>query len=74
MSTVFVQVQCSGENPPQPIKSFKEAQLRPILLENIEKCGYKKPTPVQKYSIPAVLAKRDIMSCAQVGPERDFEF
>uniref|UniRef100_A0A672TR19 DEAD/DEAH-box helicase domain-containing protein n=1 Tax=Strigops habroptila TaxID=2489341 RepID=A0A672TR19_STRHB len=34
---------------------------------NIGKAGYSKLTPVQKYSIPIILAGRDLMACAQTG-------
>uniref|UniRef100_A0A8B9FUQ9 DEAD/DEAH-box helicase domain-containing protein n=1 Tax=Amazona collaria TaxID=241587 RepID=A0A8B9FUQ9_9PSIT len=34
---------------------------------NIAKAGYSKLTPVQKYSIPIILAGRDLMACAQTG-------
>ena len=47
----------SGENPPKKIDTFKEANLRDILLENIEKSGYQVPTPVQKYAIPIIREK-----------------
>ncbi|TRY75278.1 hypothetical protein TCAL_00683 [Tigriopus californicus] len=57
----------SGENPPAAIESFAETGLRSILLDNIKKCGYKKPTPVQKHAIPIIREKRDLMACAQTG-------
>lgn len=34
---------------------------------NILRMNYKKPTPVQKYAIPSVMQKRDLMACAQTG-------
>lgn len=34
---------------------------------NIMRMNYKKPTPVQKYAIPSVMQKRDLMACAQTG-------
>jgi hypothetical protein len=36
-----IPVNVSGENIPGSIKSFSGAGLRPLLLENITKCGYK---------------------------------
>ena len=52
---------------PQPIKTFEEANIYSAFMENVRKAKYVKPTPVQKYSIPIVLADRDLMACAQTG-------
>ena len=46
----------TGENKPQPISQFQAAGLRPLLLENVVKSGYKVPTPVQKNAIPIIMA------------------
>lgn len=62
-----IECKVSGENPPQAVESFAETGLRSILLDNIKKCGYKKPTPVQKHAIPIIREKRDLMACAQTG-------
>lgn len=37
------------------------------MVQNIELCGYKDPTPVQAYTIPAAVQNRDIISVAQTG-------
>ncbi|VTJ64191.1 Hypothetical predicted protein, partial [Marmota monax] len=47
--------------------TFEEANLCQTLNNNIAKAGYTKLTPVQKYSIPIILAGRDLMACAQTG-------
>ena len=62
-----IPVATTGDNVPSAIKTFTGAGLRPILVENVTKSGYKKPTPVQKNGIPIVMAGRDMMACAQVG-------
>ncbi|KAH0627947.1 hypothetical protein JD844_008543 [Phrynosoma platyrhinos] len=60
-------VEVSGLDPPSAILTFEEANLCQTLIKNIARAGYFKLTPVQKYSIPVVLAGRDLMACAQTG-------
>ena len=43
---------------------------RPLLWQIAANCArakYTKPTPVQKHSVPIVVAGRDLMACAQVS-------
>lgn len=62
-----ISVKVSGENPVQPISSFEKSQLKPSILEVIRKSNYAKPTPIQKYCIPIIFNRRDVMACAQTG-------
>ncbi|XP_062899009.1 probable ATP-dependent RNA helicase DDX4 [Mobula hypostoma] len=67
-------VDVSGINVPPAILTFDEAHLCETLNNNISKAGYLKPTPVQKYGIPIVLAGRDLMACAQTGSGKTAAF
>ena len=69
-----IPVNLTGENKPSAIKTFAAAGLRPILIDNIKKSGYKVPTPVQKYAIPIINAGRDLMACAQIGSGKTAAF
>ena len=62
-----IPVEVTGNNAVKPINSFESAQLYKTFLENVIKAHYHKPTPVQKYAIPSILAGRDVMACAQTG-------
>jgi len=69
-----IPVSVTGDNAPTAIAQFSTAGLRPMLMENITKCGYKIPTPVQKNAIPIIMAGRDLMACAQTGSGKTAAF
>ncbi|KAI7903030.1 P-loop containing nucleoside triphosphate hydrolase protein [Cokeromyces recurvatus] len=62
-----------GQAPP-PIKSFDEADLHPVMKENIKLAHYAVPTPVQTYSVPIVTSGKDLMACAQTGSGKTAAF
>jgi ATP-dependent RNA helicase DDX3X len=62
-----IPVEATGKEVPDHITSFDDIKLTPIIRSNIKMARYDKPTPVQKYAIPIILAGRDLMSCAQTG-------
>ncbi|KAI1300441.1 P-loop containing nucleoside triphosphate hydrolase protein [Xylaria venustula] len=51
----------------QPIHSFQDGGLHPAMLRNIELCGYKTPTPIQRYCVPAIKMGYDLLAIAQTG-------
>ncbi|XP_076298871.1 ATP-dependent RNA helicase vasa [Lasioglossum baleicum] len=69
-----IDVRVSGDNAPNPIDNFETTGLRAIILENIKKSGYSKPTPVQKHALPIIMGGRDLMACAQTGSGKTAAF
>ncbi len=53
---------------------FKELSLIEPLLRALETEGYEQPTPIQEQSIPIVLARRDLLGCAQTGTGKTAAF
>lgn len=51
-----------------PLQNFSSISgMHRILAANIAHAGYTQPTPVQKWGIPLLLQKKDVMACAQTG-------
>ncbi|KAK3245908.1 DEAD-box ATP-dependent RNA helicase 52B [Cymbomonas tetramitiformis] len=71
-----IPVETSGENVPLPISAFDDVttDLPREIIENIRRCKYTKPTPVQRHAIPISLAGRDLMACAQTGSGKTASF
>lgn len=40
------------------------------MVDNVDLCGYDFPTPIQAYTIPAVMKGFDIIATAQTGKPR----
>ena len=62
-----IEVQQEGPVRIQPIRSFKDAGLHPVMMENVQLMGYDSPTPIQKYTIPSMLQGHDVIGIAQTG-------
>jgi ATP-dependent RNA helicase DDX3X len=69
-----VQISGSAVEDLKPISRFSDANLTDSLFDNLKRCGYERPTPVQKHSIPIVVAGRDLMACAQTGSGKTCAF
>ncbi|MCC6283424.1 MAG: DEAD/DEAH box helicase [Saprospiraceae bacterium] len=53
---------------------FKELSLIEPLLRALETEGYEQPTPIQEQAIPIVLARQDLLGCAQTGTGKTAAF
>ncbi len=49
------------------LPGFEELGLSAPIVRAVEEKGYRTPTPIQLAAIPAVLAGRDVLGCAQTG-------
>lgn len=54
--------------------TFNELNIMPAILKALTKENYTSPTPIQEQSIPAVLAGRDLLGCAQTGTGKTAAF
>ena len=53
---------------------FASLKLHPDLLKAVRELGFVKPTPIQEDAIPAALAGRDVLACAQTGSGKTAAF
>eukprot|EP00913_Durusdinium_trenchii_P031016 g29048.t1 len=67
------EVPCPGE--PVAVHRAKRVIGLHELVDNVlKRCGYGKPTPVQKHAVPAALSGNDVMVCAQTGSGKTAAF
>jgi ATP-dependent RNA helicase RhlE len=54
--------------------SFKKLNLHPALIRNIDRLGFKKPTPIQMQMIPLALKGNDVLGIAKTGSGKTASF
>lgn len=69
-----VTVNVRGDNVPPCFQAFEDSDLPEKLKEITKAAGFERPTPVQKYAVPIVLAGRDLMASAQTGSGKTLAF
>uniref|UniRef100_A0A8C6T5V0 RNA helicase n=1 Tax=Neogobius melanostomus TaxID=47308 RepID=A0A8C6T5V0_9GOBI len=69
-----IPVEATGNNCPQHIEIFGDVDMGEIIMGNIALTRYTRPTPVQKYAIPIIKGRRDLMACAQTGSGKTAAF
>lgn len=68
-----IEVDCHGADI-EPVDHFSDLITSELLINNIERAGYKKMTPIQRYTIPALARNLDIVGCAQTGSGKTAAF
>ena len=51
----------------KPIELYEEANLDTQVLSNIRRAHFEEPTPIQRYALPCIQQRDDLMACAQTG-------
>lgn len=71
---IEVKLSGNGCDKISKITTFESSGMQELLLTNVTRSGYTKPTPIQKLSIPVIQARRDLMGCAQTGSGKTAAF
>jgi ATP-dependent RNA helicase DDX3X len=69
-----IEVTQEGPTRVAPALKFQDAGLHPAMLKNIELCGYRVPTPIQSYCMPAIHKGHDVIGIAQTGSGKTAAF
>jgi ATP-dependent RNA helicase DDX5/DBP2 len=63
-----------GTDIPKPVRTFEEASFPEYVLKEVDKLGFKSPTPIQKQGWPMALSGRDMVGIAQTGSGKTLSF
>lgn len=67
-----------GKKPPKPFEKFdnlnRDYKISNLIIENVKKCGYTVPTPIQMQAMPIMLEGRPVLACAPTGSGKTASF
>merc|ERR1719291_1585544 len=64
----------AGNNVPKPVRTFEEASFPEYVLQEVQRVGFKEPTPIQVQGWPIALSGRDIVGIAETGSGKTLAF
>lgn len=67
-------VKVIGEDVPRPYNTFSDCGLNSFLVDIAKRCKFDKALPIQRYAMPVVMAKRDLMARADTGSGKTAAF
>lgn len=59
---------------PEPVEDFASCEFHEQILQNLVAESFTKPTPIQRYAIPIIQAKHDVMAAAHTGSGKTLAF
>merc|ERR1719327_2380507 len=63
-----------GRNVPKPVRSFEEASFPEYVLQEIQRAGFREPSPIQVQGWPIALSGRDLVGIAETGSGKTLAF
>ena len=60
-------IHVKGDGVPKPVTTFEEASFPEYVLEEVNRAGFKDPTPIQAQGWPMALLGRDLVGLAETG-------
>ena len=64
----------NGEGIPKPTLTFEEASMPQYVLDEVLKCGFPTPTPIQSQGWPMALLGRDMVGISKTGSGKTLAF
>merc|ERR550514_788202 len=64
----------AGTNVPKPVRTFEEASFPEYVLQEIQRVGFREPTPIQVQGWPIALSGRDMIGIAETGSGKTLAF
>lgn len=60
-------IQARGGSIPLPLRTWRESNIPPTVLDVIDEVGYTEPSPIQRQAIPIGMQNRDLIGIAKTG-------
>jgi len=64
----------AGGQVPKPVRTFEEASFPEYVLQEVQRAGFKEPTPIQVQGWPIALSGRDMVGIAETGSGKTLAF